>query len=149
MEKKVFLIPLFILLFLGSIFAMWVIRFNGITGFSIKGGSPDITFTSNFSTDYTNGSARGSTKEDFVTITNTGEPQVFVLNYTTTSTDVLGDNCITTSADYYVSVIYNNQIVTNGNLTLVSGTSYLMVGTLLRRNACPQDLQTEVNLFPA
>ena len=142
----VFILGLVVMLGSG-VYAIWLISFQGTTGFIVDSTSP-ISLSNDFSISNINNTDSEVSKLEFVSFVNVDGDVNYGISVDTITDDVTSDNC-NPSGDGSVSLTYDGVPVSDGdNITVSQGTTYFNVTTTLKARSCPQNFTTEVILTP-
>lgn len=136
-----------VVLISSGVYAIWLISFQGTTGFIVDSTST-ISISSDFSLTNINDTSSEVSKMEFVSLINADGDVGYVVDINSTTSDLTSDNC-DSSGDGSIAVVYDGIPVSDGsNITVGSGTTYFNVTTTLAQFSCPQNFTTEVILIP-
>lgn len=148
MEKRILTVLLVGIIGCSSLItAAWLIQYDsGITGYVIS-SDINVTFDESFSIDNVNSSNETLFKSENITVINDGEQFDMEIEIITTVTDV-ADGCNNTN-DTLVSVGQSNTVLNDGDtITIENGLNTIVVNNTVVPYACPQTVETRINLLP-
>ncbi len=140
-------------LFVGSVTAIWILGFSETTGLIVS-GSPDITFSSNFSIDNLDNTNQTYSKIEMISIENNDGDMDFQILISEEVIDI-EDECDPFSDGGDLNFTLSEE--TNGypieinnldNITFENGETILTASTKLKKYACPQEISINVLINP-
>lgn len=133
-----------------SVLGVWYVSWTASSGYVVSSSFPIAFSVSTFTMDDVVSGDAIILKQDGLGFFNDGIIELpFVINYVTTRTDVLTDDCTDFENDASVEVKFMGVLVNDGDLiNLPIGDGFVHVNTELAPFTCAQTIETEVTLTP-